>query len=74
MTIQSRVTSGPWVSTLLDAKMGTMITAPTAPRWYASVKMSQNCDACVELASHEMSAIQGVVAARRLLDSHKETD
>lgn len=23
--------------------------------------MSQNCDACVELESHEMSAIQGVV-------------
>jgi hypothetical protein len=54
--------------------MGTMITAPTAPLWYASVKMSQNCDACVELESHEMSAIQGVVAAWRLLGSHKEKD
>jgi hypothetical protein len=54
--------------------MGTTITAPTAPLWYASVKMSQNWDACVELESHEMSAIHGVVAAWRLLGSHKETD
>ena len=54
--------------------MSTIVTAPTAPLWYASVKMSQNCDACVELESHEMSAIQGVVAAWRLSDTHKGTD
>ena len=46
-----------------------MITAPRAPLWYASVKMSEDCDARVELASHEMSAIQGVVAKWHLLGS-----
>ena len=44
-----------------------MITAPRAPLWYASVKMSEDCDARVELVSHEMSAIHGVVAKWRLL-------
>ena len=44
-----------------------MFTAPTAPLAFASVKMSSICDACVTLASHETSAIQGVVAAWRLL-------
>ena len=39
-----------------------MITAARAPLWYASVKMSEDCDARVELASHEISAIQGVIA------------
>jgi hypothetical protein len=38
-------------------------TAPTAPLWLASVKMSTPGGECVVLASHETSAIQGVVAA-----------
>ena len=54
---------------MLHVDIETMITAPRAPLWYASVKMSEDCDDRVELASHEMSAIQGVIATWRLLDS-----
>ena len=55
-------------------ELGATITAARAPLWYASVKTSEDCDARVELASHEMNAIQGVVATWRLLGSDKETD
>ena len=59
---------------MVHVEIGTMFTAARAPLWYASVKASENCDSCVELASHEMSAIQGVVATWRLLGLDKKRD
>ena len=40
------------------------LTAETAPLSRARVKMSSSMDASVELASHDTSAIQGVVARK----------
>ena len=60
-TIRKRAPARP-VHRRVDGDGGDGLTAPTAPRSRASVKISSSSESCVALPSQDTSAIHGVVA------------